>query len=836
MVALLLYMAALAIALREARGARHSGPERVPGLLARTGLLFALRHALGQLEHVPMSPPLLAATRISLALVSLLLWAQLAGLAWFGPRTKAVRVRWVFGGIAALLAITHAPGTAIAIVSLPAVLSFGWLAAIRTRQRFASALVAIALVVGTLALRVPGEAAQAAGGWAKELAHFTQWARIVAFAYVGLGIFRTLDAFVQDPSLGIRTIRRRLALSHVLVVGVPLLIVIALWTMTTWLGVTSERSMVAMHAIDADGRALRTSLAQALRTPGDARAALGAVAASRRDEWPNVRVWRIADGRMERVAGEPVYDEAALATWRDSLAIRHPWSLVELIDGQRYLGAVASDSAGTYAVALVPVGEAIAGMPSRVAGATLWMSAREPVDTTEVDEADGADSTTAHERAADSIATARARRVARAFGLRDSGIAATASRPASSPAAQLTMGGDTLELGGRSDSTFSAGGAIVPGMRHDHGWSQHSFYLRARVPLLDTLIGLYRSARENPMNFLLIMILAGLVLLVLPVAAFNFRLVRQLGRSVMQPVGALREGTRALAEARLDYRIPVKGDDELWDAAQAFNTMSEGLERARETELARDRMEQELSLARRIQQRLLPAGPPNVPGVEIAGLSAPAREVGGDYFDHLPLPGGRVLLVIADVSGKGVPAALLMSAFRASLVSQDTDATPPDQVATRLNEFLHDSVEPGRFVTAFLGVLDPATGRLAYTNAGHNPPAIVRADGRVEWLGTGGLIFGIMSGAHFDRGESTLAPGDLLALYTDGVTEGADASGEQFGEDRLVVSLRAQAAAPLAALAESLVDEVRTFEGASGPADDLTVLLARISPKEPLAV
>ncbi len=826
MVALLLYMAALAIALREARSARESGPGRVPVLLARAGVLFALHHALVQFAHLPMAPSMLTALRVALALVSLLLWSQIAGLAWYGTRTKAVVVRWVFGAIATLLAAARAPGTAIGLLSLPAVLSFGWLAAIRTRQRFATALVAIALVAAALLLRMPGEAPPAAEGLAKELAGFDDWIRIVAFAYVGLGIFRTLDAFVQDPSLGIRTIRRRLALSHVLVVGVPLLIVIALWTITTWLGVTSERAMVAMHAINADGRALRTSLSQALRSPGDTRASLRAVAESRRDDWPHVRVWRIADGHMELVAGEPVYDEQALATWCDSLAIRYPWSLVELIDGQRFLGAVAHDSAGTYAAALVPVGEAIAGMPTRVAGASLWMSAREPVDTTEVDEPEPVDS----------LATLRARRVARAIGMNDSGIVARSSRPPNTPAARITVGGDTVSMGGRSDTTFSAGGAIVPGLRHDHAWSRHSFYLRARVPLLDTLVGLYRSARENPMNFLLILILAGLVLLMLPVATFNFRLVRQLGRSVMQPVSALREGTRALAESRLDYRIPVRGDDELWEAAQAFNTMSEGLERARENELARDRMEQELALARRIQQRLLPAGPPSVHGVEIAGMSAPAREVGGDYFDHLPLPDGRVLLVIADVSGKGVPAALLMSAFRASLVSQDTAATPPDQVATRLNEFLHDSVEPGRFVTAFLGVLDPATGRLVYTNAGHNPPAIVRSDGSVDWLGTGGLIFGIMAGARFERGETVLAPGELLALYTDGVTEGADASGEQFGEDRLVESLRARASAPLAALAESLVEEVRAFEGATGPADDLTVLLARISPKEPLAV
>jgi hypothetical protein len=248
---------------------------------------------------------------------------------------------------------------------------------------------------------------------------------------------------------------------------------------------------------------------------------------------------------------------------------------------------------------------------------------------------------------------------------------------------------------------------------------------------------------------------------------------------------------------------------------------------ARALEKERTRLESELELARRIQRRLLPEAPPEVAGLEIAGQSEPAREVGGDYYDHFDLGGGRVLLVIADVSGKGVPAALLMSGFRASLMSQDANALAPDQLAGRCNEFLHRSVETGRFVTAFLGMVDAASGKLVYANAGHNPPALLRGDGRIEWLSAGGLVLGIFPQTRFESGEATLERGDLLALYTDGVTEGADASGELWGEPRLEETLRRLHPRPCAEIAAALVREVRSFEAGSGPADDITVLLAR---------
>jgi sigma-B regulation protein RsbU (phosphoserine phosphatase) len=168
-----------------------------------------------------------------------------------------------------------------------------------------------------------------------------------------------------------------------------------------------------------------------------------------------------------------------------------------------------------------------------------------------------------------------------------------------------------------------------------------------------------------------------------------------------------------------------------------------------------------------------------------------------------------------------------MSGFRASLMSQDVAHDEVAVVLARLNQFLHRSVEPGKFVTAFLGVLDGASGRLVYSNAGHNAPLVVSADGAVARLEAGGLILGILEEAAYETGEVTLAPGDRLALFTDGVTEAMDERDEQWGEERLVELLRSGAGLDSAALVGRIVEAVRRFEGDRGASDDVTLIVAR---------
>ncbi len=315
----------------------------------------------------------------------------------------------------------------------------------------------------------------------------------------------------------------------------------------------------------------------------------------------------------------------------------------------------------------------------------------------------------------------------------------------------------------------------------------------------------------------------------LVVAFFDIGMVVGMGRSITAAIQALKGGAEKLEIGDLAHRIAVEGDDDLWSVAGAFNQAMAGFERSRELEQERARLENELALARQIQARLLPAGPPAIAGFEIAGHYDPARQVGGDYFDHLDLGGGRVLLVIADVSGKGVPASLLMSGFRASLMSQAGDLTAGDPVALsgHLNDFLVRSVESGKFVTAFLAFADARANALHFVNAGHNPPLLLRGDGSHASLEAGGLMLGVLPGAPYESARTSFAPGDLLLLYTDGVVEGANARQELWGDDRLLATVRRCAGRPSREVVDTIASEVRAFEGDAGPADDITLLAAR---------
>jgi len=833
----LLFLLTLALAVAAWRGRRSGRRDRVARLVVGWLAGAALLRVLLELAESGAAGTATPAVAAAAGVAGLWTWSRIASLALLKPRRRDLFLRAPFALAALVLAISaggrgtafrstlsgEGPAQLVIFLALAA-WSYRWRDALTTRQLFAT----VAGLVAYAGLSLPAWATPAAAAAipapAAAFLGLARWTSALALAHAVLAIPPVVVRFVKDPTLGIRTVRWRVALSHTLVVSVPLAIVAGLWILTTFLGAGADRALVARRALASEAEGLQAALDQALGSPGTPEAALEALARSRRGKWPGLRVWSVSSGTARRVSGRSVEGEASLAAWCAGLDSLPASGVVEL-EGRRWLGAAAR-AGGTGAVALLPLGEAIAGAPSRITGVPVTMRERAP----RIRSGTAPDSAAAAAAArTDSAELERVRRVTRRFGLPDSLVRGDAGTDRDGSRVHITTGGDTLDVGERGN-TPGTGEAVVAGITlGPRGWRQGRFALQVHVGMRETLSGLFRNVRENLYNLVPIVILAGLVLLLLPVALFNFRIVSQLGRSVTEPAAALRDGARALGEGRLEHRIEVRGEDELWQTAGAFNRMAEGLERARARELERQKLENELEVARRIQARLLPAGPPAVGGLEISGHSESAREVGGDYYDHLLLPDGRVLLVIADVSGKGVPAALLMSAFRAALLSQDTQRGDPAEVAGRLNEFLHRSVEPGRFVTAFLGFLDPRDGRFTYANAGHNPPAILRADGRVEWLTAGGLILGILSPSSFESGQVVIEPGDLLALYTDGVTEGANAAGELFGEERLVEVLRRRAGEPCAELAGDLVREVREFEGEQGPADDITVLLARRS-------
>lgn len=236
-------------------------------------------------------------------------------------------------------------------------------------------------------------------------------------------------------------------------------------------------------------------------------------------------------------------------------------------------------------------------------------------------------------------------------------------------------------------------------------------------------------------------------------------------------------------------------------------------------------LQKELDLARTLQLSILPDDLPDHDGIAAHGLMMPAREVGGDFYDVFPLPDGTLALVVADVSGKGVPAAFFSLICRTLLKATAQLGLAPGACIEKVNALLCAENDQLMFVTLFFGVLDPADGRLAYVNAGHNWPLLLRADGTVATVpGTGDMALGVFDDNAYRQAELRLAAGDLLLIYTDGVTEAFAGDGAAFGDDRLHAVLHSAGRTPTWMVPKSVSNAVRAFEGETGPADDLTCL------------
>ena len=244
----------------------------------------------------------------------------------------------------------------------------------------------------------------------------------------------------------------------------------------------------------------------------------------------------------------------------------------------------------------------------------------------------------------------------------------------------------------------------------------------------------------------------------------------------------------------------------------------------------RERLEEQLRLAIESGREERVSALRDVPGWDAAAFTVPRYEIGGDYYDQIPLADGRLGLVVADVSGKGSLAAMTLTTFRAILRTQVEGEPEPVRTAAAANRLLRDRVAPTEYVTAVYGVLDPARGVLAYANCGHAPPIHVLADGRFTKLTTGGPPLGLLAGARYLAGEVTIGPGDLLLLFTDGVVEAEDASGREFGVDRLARVAAAVRRLPSAEIVDAIVRETAEFTGSVEYADDFTVLALKRRP------
>jgi sigma-B regulation protein RsbU (phosphoserine phosphatase) len=243
--------------------------------------------------------------------------------------------------------------------------------------------------------------------------------------------------------------------------------------------------------------------------------------------------------------------------------------------------------------------------------------------------------------------------------------------------------------------------------------------------------------------------------------------------------------------------------------------------------IEKKRLEGQLEVARQVQLELLPPGDPQLPGYDISAYNFPTEEVSGDYYDWVRIYEDQIGLVIADVSGKGVPAALLMAFLRASLRAATHIGYAPQISMAKVNYLLWESIERNQFITAFYGILDTVNRTLAYANAGHNPPLLLKASGEERFIERGGLPLGMFRDTRYHQYYLPIEPGDVLVLYTDGVTEATNPAGDEFGRERLATAVREAANLPARELIRSVQNEVLNWTDGKGASDDITFFVIK---------
>ena len=263
-----------------------------------------------------------------------------------------------------------------------------------------------------------------------------------------------------------------------------------------------------------------------------------------------------------------------------------------------------------------------------------------------------------------------------------------------------------------------------------------------------------------------------------------------------------------------------------WENRRLLATLRAQIAQGRERRKTQQLEEVEHEDARKIQQGLLPQRLPQVQGYEIASVWQPAKAVGGDYYDVFELRAGKIVVCIADVMGKGMPAALLMSNLQAAIKSAASDAKQPSEICARVNRIICSNVADGKFITLFYGTLDAEARRLVYTNAGHNAPILLSRNGSCSRLQKGGAALGAFPDWNYEQGEIRLEAGDRLALFTDGVTEARNAVGEEFGEARLITLLKENREFGAAQLQRKILEATSEFSDRKFEDDATLVVMA----------
>ena len=332
-----------------------------------------------------------------------------------------------------------------------------------------------------------------------------------------------------------------------------------------------------------------------------------------------------------------------------------------------------------------------------------------------------------------------------------------------------------------------------------------------------------KSIQGISSSFLTIMLAMLLI-----VAAISFFL----SRMITNPILALMKGAKAIGRVEMEHTVEVKTGDELEVLADSFNTMARNLklhmEDLRCTTAEKERLQKELEIARGIQLRLLPQHPPYIEGFDLAANNLPAQEIGGDFYDYIPVSLDSWGLIIADVSGKGMPAAIFMGLSRTIVRASATDNPSAAAAIKQANELICRDSTSGMFVTLFYAILDAKTRKLRYVNAGHNPPLLFRkGSDEVISLRTRGIALGVAHFIDLQEAEKTLESGDLVVFYTDGVTDAINEKEEAFGELRLIEIVSRNRHLSARELISKVEEGVVNFAGTKNQFDDITMLVLK---------
>jgi len=340
---------------------------------------------------------------------------------------------------------------------------------------------------------------------------------------------------------------------------------------------------------------------------------------------------------------------------------------------------------------------------------------------------------------------------------------------------------------------------------------------------------IFTSLGELRNTYVTLFVLVGIIFFLIEAVAWTTGIV--LTRRITRAVADLYKATKFVETGDFSHRIPVERLDQLGVLADSFNQMTGSIDRLIEEENKRQRLENEIFIAREVQNQLFPSTLPSVPGVEIEAICKAARSVSGDYYDFIQLSPTHVAIAIADISGKGISAALLMASLQAALRSQTltkgSESLSTAELVARLNNHLVRNTGDDRFATFFIAVYDSATRTLRYTNAGHLPSFLI-CNGSSHLLDKGGMVLGVLEDYSYEQGVLEVAPDSLLIGYSDGLVEPENVYGEEFGIARLrEAAVRVQSAKPLM-VAESLMAAAEEWAGTPEQADDMTVIVTRL--------